>query len=56
MKITGIVCIDKNNGIGKDNNIPWNNKEDKLHFKKTTTGHTCIVGKNTYNSLPTQPR
>jgi dihydrofolate reductase len=50
-----IAAIAKNNVIGKDNKIPWYIKEDFLHFKKLTTNHPIIMGKNTFLSLPKKP-
>lgn len=47
-----IVAMDKNRLIGKDNDIPWHIPHDLKHFKNTTTGHTIIMGRKTYESLP----
>ncbi len=44
----------KNNGIGKNNSLLWNNKSDLAKFKKLTTGNNnnaIIMGKNTFKSL-----
>lgn len=46
-----IVCTDANNGIGKDNKIPWNIKEEMQHFKQTTIGHTIVMGRKTFESI-----
>lgn len=54
-EIIVIVAIAENNVIGKDNQIPWYIKEDFMHFKAKTTGHTCIMGSKTWESLPTKP-
>lgn len=51
-KIVVIVAIAQNGAIGKDNDIPWNIKEDFLHFKEKTMGSPCIMGDKTYDSLP----
>ena len=50
----GIVAFCKNNGIGKNNTIPWNVKDDILFFKTITTNCIVVMGKNTYESLPEQ--
>lgn len=50
-KIIMIVAIDDENGIGKDNKLMWNIKEDLQHFKDTTTGKTVVMGRNTFNSI-----
>lgn len=49
-----ILACDKNYGIGINNQLPWNLKDDMIHFKKTTVGkknNVVIMGKNTYLSL-----
>ena len=38
--------------LGVGNKLPWNCKEDLKHFKKTTMGHTVVMGRNTRESLP----
>jgi dihydrofolate reductase len=50
-----IAAVAENNAIGKDNKIPWHIKEDFQHFKDLTTGHTIIMGKKTFLSLPKKP-
>ena len=37
--------------IGKNNQMPWHLPIDLAHFKKTTQGHTVIMGHKTYLSL-----
>ncbi len=46
-----IVCADLNNGIGKDNKLPWSIKSEMEHFKNTTSGHTIVMGRKTYESI-----
>lgn len=55
MKFDIIVCIDKSNGIGYNNNIPWDLKPDMKYFKELTTNSTIIMGRNTWESLPKKP-
>ncbi len=50
--ISIIVAIAENNAIGKDNRLLWHISEDLKRFKKLTTGHTLIMGRNTFLSLP----
>ena len=50
-----IVAIDQNNGIGKDNSMPWHLSDDLRRFKTITMGHTVIMGRNTWLSLPFKP-
>lgn len=46
-----IVAIADNNAIGKDNKLLCHLPEDLKRFKKITTGHTVIMGKNTFLSI-----
>jgi len=54
-KISMIVCVDCENGIGKNGTIPWKHKEDMKRFKQLTKGDTVIMGRKTWESLPRQP-
>jgi dihydrofolate reductase len=54
-QISIIVAIASNNAIGKDNKLLWHIPADMKYFKKITTGHTVIMGKNTFLSLPGGP-
>lgn len=47
-----IACIDSQYGIGKDNRLPWHIPSELIHFRAKTMGQSCIVGNNTYKSLP----
>lgn len=49
-----IVAMDENNLIGKkasSNGIPWKNKEDLQHFKKTTLNQNILMGYTTYQAI-----
>ena len=46
-----IVATDKKNGIGINNQLPWHLPEDLAHFKRTTSGHTIIMGRKTFDSI-----
>lgn len=50
-KLTLIVALDRNNGIGVNNALPWRLPEDLAFFKKTTSGHAIIMGRKTYDSI-----
>lgn len=50
-----IVAVSRNWGIGRENSLLFNLKEDMKHFKKMTTGKVVVMGKNTYLSLPVRP-
>lgn len=47
-----IAAVGKNRELGKKGQLLFNIKEDMQFFKKTTTGHTVIMGYNTWKSLP----
>lgn len=50
--ISIIVAIAENNAIGKDNQLLCHLPDDLKHFKKITSGHTVVMGRNTFLSLP----
>lgn len=50
-----IVAIASNHGIGKDNRLLWHIPADLRRFRQITSGHTVIMGKNTFLSLPGGP-
>jgi dihydrofolate reductase len=49
--ITVIAAIAKNNALGKDNDLIWYCPADLKRFKKVTTGHYILMGRNTYESI-----
>ena len=53
--ISIIVAIAQNNAIGKDNQLLWHIPADLKRFKQLTTGHTIVMGKRTFESLPIRP-
>lgn len=53
--VTAILAMDENNGIGKDNTIPWKNKDDMQWVNQYTTGTVIVMGGNTWESLPKKP-
>ena len=55
MKNIIVVATDLDNGIGKNNSIPWYIKEDLQYFKKLTLNNTVIMGRKTWESLPIKP-
>ena len=50
--LTLIAAVARNGIIGKDNALPWHLPADLRHFKALTTGHTVIMGRKTWESLP----
>ena len=51
-EIVIIAAVARNRVIGKDNKLLWNIPEDMAHFKALTSGHTVIMGRKTWESLP----
>ena len=47
-----IVAISSNNAIGLDNHLLYRLPNDLKRFKALTTGHTVIMGRRTFESLP----
>lgn len=52
MKINIIVAIAANRAIGFENKLIYHISADLKRFKKLTTGHTIIMGRRTFESLP----
>src|SRR5690625_2459203 len=46
-----IVAMGANNVIGYENDMPWHLPKDLKFFRETTTGHTVIMGRKTYESI-----
>jgi dihydrofolate reductase len=51
-EISLIVATSKNNVIAKEGQIPWKCPQDMKLFRQTTTGNTIIMGKKTFDTLP----
>lgn len=52
MKIKIIAAIGQKNELGKNNDLIWHIPGDLKFFKEVTSGHTVLMGKNTFYSLP----
>ena len=52
MRINIIAAVAKNRAIGFENKLIYWLRNDLKRFKALTTGHTIIMGRNTYLSLP----
>ena len=49
--ITIIAAIGNNNELGKGNDLIWYLPADLKRFKKRTTGHPIIMGRNTFETI-----
>ncbi len=63
MTFSIIVAVDKKNGIGLNNSLPWRLKKDLTFFRKKTLGacpekslNSVIMASNTWKSIPPKYR
>jgi len=54
-EIVLVVAVARNGVIGKDGVIPWHISDDMKRFKALTVGHTVVMGRKTWDSLPKKP-
>ncbi len=47
-----VAITEKTRAIGKNGDMIYHLKEDLKYFRKTTTGHTIVMGSKTYYSFP----
>jgi dihydrofolate reductase len=53
----GLIWAQSTSGvIGRANGIPWRLPEDQARFKELTMGHTVVMGRLTWESLPATVR
>lgn len=50
-RVTAIVAMDRNGLIGDGNGLPWKLSSDLQRFKRTTMGHTLVMGRKTFESI-----
>jgi len=55
MKLYHIAAFSENRVIGKDNDIPWKNRDDMRRFAEITRGHPIIMGMKTFASMGKKP-
>lgn len=57
MSVVGLIWAQSTSGvIGRDGGIPWRLPEDQARFKQLTLGHTVVMGRLTWESLPAKVR
>jgi dihydrofolate reductase len=57
MMSLGLIWAQSTSGvIGRANGIPWRLPEDQARFKELTMGHTVVMGRLTWESLPAKVR
>ncbi|ADG98448.1 dihydrofolate reductase region [Segniliparus rotundus DSM 44985] len=53
----GVLWAQGRNGvIGIDGELPWSIPEDMRRFRQLTVGHTVVMGRKTWDSLPARFR
>ena len=52
MRVNIIAAVAKNRAIGHENKLIYWLPDDLKRFKALTTGHTIIMGRLTFESLP----
>jgi dihydrofolate reductase len=50
-RLTLVVAMDAQRGIGVDNKLPWHLPQDLAHFKRVTLDHPIIMGRKTFDSI-----
>jgi dihydrofolate reductase len=50
-RVVLVAAVAENGVIGAGGDIPWRIPEDFAHFKRTTLGHTLLMGRATYDSI-----
>ena len=56
MRLNLIFARARRGVIGLNNKLPWHLPEDLAHFKATTLGQPVIMGRKTWESLPSKFR
>jgi len=46
-----IAAVGRNGELGKDGNLLWHLPTDMRFFKETTTGHTIVMGRKTFDGF-----
>lgn len=47
-----IAAMNNKRTIGLNGTMPWHNREDLQHFRKTTLNQKLLMGRKTYEGLP----
>lgn len=51
MKLSILVALSENGVIGREGEIPWRLPDEQRSLKRTTMGHTLLMGRKTYESI-----
>ena len=56
MTVSVVAALARGGVIGRDGSIPWRLPEDMARFRELTMGHSVVMGRRTWESLPDQFR
>jgi len=56
LKVSLVAAVARGGVIGRDGGIPWRLAEDMARFRELTMGHSVVMGRRTWESLPDQFR
>ena len=56
MNVALIVAMDRDRGIGRDNDLMWHLPVDMQFFKDTTKNQVVVMGRKNYDSIPAKYR
>jgi dihydrofolate reductase len=56
VKVSLVAAVAQGGVIGRDGVLPWRLPEDMAHFREVTMGHPVLMGRRTWESLPTRFR
>jgi dihydrofolate reductase len=52
LKVSLLAAVARGGVIGRDGGIPWRLPEDMARFRDLTVGHSVVMGRRTWDSLP----
>lgn len=52
MSLSLVVAVADNGVIGRDGDLPWRLPGELKYFRRLTMGHTVLMGRRTFDSLP----
>jgi len=51
MKLSLLAAVSENRVIGRAGELPWRLPDELAYVKRTTLGHTLVMGRKTYESI-----
>ena len=51
-----MAAVARNGAIGRDNGLVWRDAADQRYLRETTMGHAVVMGRRTWQSLPSRFR